>query len=120
MRSSTNAVSPAEWREEIASEADPRLTLRVAGASDLVNVLGVGGLEALVQYARVPSGTLAAAAGALLLSSGGEGRNLLSFASIDSRTDGCCMGMCLRWLERFGDITCRDSLVPSLTIDGST
>ena len=49
MRSSTNAVSPAEWKDEIASEADPRLTLRTTGASDLVNVLGVGGLEALLQ-----------------------------------------------------------------------
>ena len=89
-------------------EADSRLTLRTAGASDLVNVLGVGGLEALLQNARVPSGTLAEAAGAVLTSSGGEGRNLFSFASIDAKTDGCCMGMCLRWLERFGDISCRD------------
>ena len=109
MRSSTNADSPSVRREEIASEADPRLTLRIAGASDLVNVLGVGGLEALLQYARVPSGTPAAAAGAVLPSSGGEGRNLLSFASIDSKTDGSCMGISLRWLERFGDISCRDS-----------
>ena len=108
MSSSTNAGSPSAWRDEIALEAEPRLTLRIAGASDLVNVLGVGGLEALLQYARVPSGTPAAAAGAVLPSSGGEGRNLLSFASIDSRTDGSCMGMCLRWQERFGDISCRD------------
>ena len=48
MRSSTNAISPAEWKDEIASEADPRLTLRTTGASDLVNVLGVCGLEALL------------------------------------------------------------------------
>ena len=96
MRSFTNAVSPAEWRDEIASETDPHLTLRTTGASGLVKVLGVGGLAALLQNACVPSGTLAAAAGAELSSSGGEGRNLFSFASIDSKTDGCCMGMCLR------------------------
>ena len=71
-RSFTNAVSPAEWRDEIASETDPHLTLRTAGASDLVIVMGIGGLEALLQNARVPSGTLAGAASAVLPSSGGE------------------------------------------------
>ena len=96
MRSSTNAVSPAEWKDEIASEAEPRLTLRTRGASDLVNMLGVNGLEALLQKACVPSGTLAEAAGVVLLSSGGEGRNLFSFASIDSIYDECCRGTCLR------------------------
>ena len=120
MRSSTSAVSPAKWKDEIASEAEPRMTLRTTGASDLVNMLGVGGLEALLQNARVPSGTLADAAGAVLPSSGGEGRNLFSFASIDSKTDGCCMGMCLRWLERFGDIALSRLLVASLTTDCST
>ena len=59
MRSSTNAVSPAEWTDEIALEADPRLTLRIIGSSDLVIVLCVGGLEALLQYAWAPSGTMA-------------------------------------------------------------
>ena len=77
---------------EIASEADPRLTLRTTGASDLANVLGVSGLVKLLQNAWAPSGTMALAAGAELLSSEGEGRNLLSIASIDSKTDGCCMG----------------------------
>ena len=71
-RSFTNAVSPAEWRDEIASETDSHLTLRTTGASDLVIVMGIGGLEALLQNARVPSGTLAEAAGAVLPSSGGE------------------------------------------------
>ena len=89
MSSSTNAGSPSRRKDEIASEADPRLTLRTTGASDLVNELGVCGLEALLQWAGVPSGTLASAAGAVLLSSGGEGRNLFSLASIDSVTEWC-------------------------------
>ena len=87
MSSSTNAGCPSKRKDEIASEADPRLTLRTIGASDLVNELGFCGLEALLHYACVPSGTLASTAGAVLLSSGGEGRNLFNFASIDSVTE---------------------------------
>ena len=115
MRSSTNADSPSVRREEIASEADPRLTLRTTGASDLVNVLGVGGLEALLQKACVPSGPLADAAGAVLLSSEGAGRSLFSFASIGSVTDACCRGTCLRWLERLGGIA--RSETPGAAVD---
>ena len=87
MSSSTNAGSPSRRKDEIASEADPRLTLRTIGASDLVNEFDFCGKEALLQWACVPSGTLASIAGAVLLSSGGGGRNLFSFASIDSVTE---------------------------------
>ena len=88
MSSSTNAGSPSVWKDEIASEADPRLTLRIAGASGLVAhcFLNTG---ALLQWARVPSGTPISTEGAPLLTSRlGEGRNLFNFASIDSVTDG--------------------------------
>ena len=120
MSSSTNAGSPSKWKDEIASEADPRLTLRTIGASDLVNVLGVCGLEALLHRACVPFGTLAASSGAVLLSSGGEGRNLFSLASIDSVTEWRCIGTNLRWLEPRGGIARSGCLVAPLTVGCST
>ena len=87
MSSSTNAGSPSRRKDEIASEADPRLTLRMTVASDLVNEHSFLIMGALLHWAGVPSGTLASAAGAVLHTSGGDGRNLFSFASIDSVTD---------------------------------
>ena len=80
MSSSTNAGSPSRRKEEIASEADPRLTLRTPGASYLANELGFCGLVALLHWAGVPSGTLASAAGAVLLSSGGKGAQPLQLS----------------------------------------
>ena len=87
MSSSTKAGSPSVRNDEIASAADPRLTLRTAGASDLLALCGVLLVYALVLWAGVPSGTLAAVAGAGLSSSGGVGRSLFSLASIDSVTE---------------------------------
>ena len=87
MSSSTKAGSPSERNDEIASAAEPRLTLRITGASDLLAVCGVLLVYALVLWAGVPSGTLAAVAGAGLSSSGGDGRSLFSLASIDSVTE---------------------------------
>jgi len=87
LSSSTNAGSPSVWKDEIALEADPRLTLRIAGASGLVvHCFLISG--ALLQGARVPSGTSISIEGASLRTSGlGEGRNLFNLASIDSVTD---------------------------------
>ena len=92
--------------------AEPRLTLRITGASDLVYVFCTGGLVPLPLAARVPSGPLADAAGASLRSSATAGRSLFSLASIDSVTDACCRGTCLKWLERLGGIVrCGISIV---------
>ena len=89
MSSSTKAGSPSDRKDEIASAAEPRLTLRITGASDLLDFCGVWMANALVLWAGVPSGTLAAVAGAELSTSGGDGRNLFSLASIDSITEWC-------------------------------
>ena len=40
--SSTNALSPNSWKDASASVAEPRLTLRTTGASDLVNLFWTG------------------------------------------------------------------------------
>ena len=87
MSSSTKAGSPSDRNDEIASAAEPRLTLRITGASDLLVVCGVLLVYALVLWAGVPSGTLAAEAGAGLSFSGGDGLSLFSLASIDSVTE---------------------------------
>ena len=120
MSSSTNAGSPSAWRDEIALEAEPRLTLRIAGASGLVVqcFLTVG---ALLQWARVPSGTTISIDGASLPAEGlRSGRSLFSLASIDSVTDGCIRGTTLRCLELRGGMAQLGYRVAPLTIGSPT
>ena len=120
MSSSTNAGSPSERRDEIALEAEPRLTLRIAGASGLVVqcFLTVG---ALLQWARVPSGTTVIIAGASPIAGGlGSGRNLFSLSSIDSVTDGCIRGTTLRCLELRGGMGQPGYRMAPLTIGSPT
>ena len=102
--SSTNAFSPNSWKDASASVAEPRLTLRTTRASDLVNMFRTGGLEVLPLAAGAPSDPLAATAGASLCSTATAGRSLFSLDPIDSKTDACCRGTCLKWLERRGGI----------------
>lgn len=63
-----------------------------------------GGLAVLPPAAGAPSGPLAAAAGASLCPTATAGRSLFSLDSIDSKTEACCRGTCLKWLERRGGI----------------
>ena len=91
--------------------AEPRLTLRITGASDIVNMFLTGGLVVLPLAAGAPSGPLAAAA-ASLCSTATAGRSLFSLDSIDSKTEACCKGTRLKWLEgRGGTVRCGRSAV---------
>ena len=76
---------------------------------------------ALLQWARVPSGTTVIIAGASPIAGGlGNGLNLFSLSSIDTVTDGCIRGTTLRCLELRGGMGQPGYRVAPLTIGSPT